>query len=79
MGLNNLIIEGSDSVFTDDLLYKIEIDITSKVKKGCDITPEEYIEQFKIIFPQIEGDDLRAWEYQIRGIFEIVKIHYEGV
>ncbi|HCL4455119.1 TPA: hypothetical protein N2D10_003146 [Clostridium botulinum] len=66
-------------MFTDDLLYKIEVDITSKVKKGCDITPEEYIEEFKKIFPQIEGDNLKAWEYQIRGIFEIVNIHYKDI
>ncbi|EPY2278036.1 hypothetical protein ACXAT3_002788 [Clostridium sporogenes] len=61
----------------DQILYKIEVDITSKIKKGCDITPEEYIRQFKRIFPKIQGDDLIAWEYQIRGIFEIVGIHYK--
>ncbi|WP_061332047.1 hypothetical protein [Clostridium botulinum] len=66
-------------MFADDLLYKIEVDITSKVKKGCDITPEEYIEEFKIIFPQIKGDDLKAWEYQIKGIFEIVDTHYKDI
>ncbi|NCI19686.1 hypothetical protein EJM73_08615 [Clostridium botulinum] len=66
-------------MFTDDLLYKIEVDITSKVKKGCDITPEEYIEEFKVIFPQIKGDDLKAWEYQIKGIFQIVDTHYNGI
>lgn len=73
------IIKGSDSMFADDLLYKIEVDITSKVKKGCDITPEEYIEEFKVIFPQIKGDDLKVWEYQIRGIFEIVDTHYKRI
>lgn len=66
-------------MFADDLLYKIEVDITSKIKKGCDITPEEYINQFKVIFPQIQGDDLKAWEYEIQGIFNIVKTHYDGL
>ncbi|GAA0083394.1 hypothetical protein [Clostridium sp. CTA-6] len=66
-------------MFTDDLLYKIEVDITSKIKKGCDMTPEEYIEEFKVIFPQIQGDNLKAWEYQIKGIFDIIKTHYRGL
>ncbi|WP_125154859.1 hypothetical protein [Clostridium rectalis] len=66
-------------MFTDDLLYKIEVDITSKVKKGCDMTPDEYIEKFKIIFPQIKSDDLKAWEYQIKGIVKIVKTYYKGI